>query len=111
MKKLMALAAVLGLAVSSWGLTVQEAPEAQVVPSVGAVVAQEAQFGSWLAPRVWGWGGRRLSRYITYDNFSALTEGAMASIGGTIGGILGSSLSPGVGTIIGAGIGGGLGGW
>ncbi len=111
MKKLMALAAALGLAVSSWGLTVQEAPEAGVAPSVSAVVVQEAQFGSWLAPRVWGWGGHVLAPYIEYDNFGALMEGAMASIGGTIGGILGSSVSPVVGTIVGAGIGGGLGGW
>ncbi len=104
MKKLMALAAVLGLAVSSWGLTVQEAPEAEVAPSASAVVVQEAQYGRWLAPRLWGWGGRRMSRYITYDNFTAITEGAMASIGGTIGAVLGSSAGP-AGTFVGASVG------
>lgn len=46
MKQLIALAAVLGLAVSSWGLTVQAAP---VAPGTTAVLV-EAQAGNYLRP-------------------------------------------------------------
>ena len=46
MKQLIALAAVLGLAVSSWGLTLQAAP---VAPGATAALV-EAQVGNYLRP-------------------------------------------------------------
>ena len=45
MKQFTALAAVLGLAVSSWGLTLQDAP---VAPGATTAVLVEAQVGSHL---------------------------------------------------------------
>lgn len=49
MKKLTALAAVLGLAVSSWGLTPQAAPASQVTLGATAATIVEAQLGHHLA--------------------------------------------------------------
>jgi len=54
MKKLIALAAVLGLAVSSWGLTLQDAP---VAPGATAAVLVEAQVGRHLTRGIM-WGPR-----------------------------------------------------
>ena len=112
MKKLIALAAAAGLAISSWGLTVQDAPEAKLAPVVAVSVVPDAQVGAWMAPRLYAWGSRRFGvhRYIVYDNFGSLMEGSMASIAGAIGSLLGGTLGV-PGALAGAAIGGGLGGF
>lgn len=112
MRKLIALAAAAGLAVSSWGLTVQDTAEANLAPVVAISVVPDAQVGAWVAPRLYDWGSRRfgMQRYIVYDTFGSLMEGSMASIAGTIGTLLGGTLGV-PGALAGAAIGGGLGGF
>ena len=60
MKQFTALAAVLGLAVSSWGLTLQDAPAA---PGTTAAVLVEAQVGSHLTRGLRTHSGGELSIY------------------------------------------------
>ena len=107
MKQLIALAAVLGLAVSSWGLT----PQAQVAPRATAAVVPEAQLGSYLAPRVWSYGKQwGMHRYTTFDNFNAGMQGGFAGLGGILGGIAGGPLGT-FGVIIFGTFGAALGGY
>jgi len=112
MKQLIALAAVLGLAVSSWGLTVQAAPSAHMASGTTASVSLEAQVGAHFAWGLWQYTRRPGAGVIYYDNFGwdGLLGGHLAAIGGTIGGIIGGSVGfavggpPGavIGTMIGA---------
>lgn len=109
MKKLIALAAVLGLAVSSWGLTPQNASNVTATPALGIEVA-EAQIGSYYGPKIW----RRINVYgwVTdesyYPHFQAMVEGAAAALGAFVGGAMGSYFGP-YGTWIGGTMGAGAG--
>jgi len=109
MKQLIALAAVLGLAVSSWGLTPQDAPNVTATPALGVEVA-EAQVGSYYGPKIW----RRMNVYgwVTdqsqFPHFQAMVEGAAAALGAFLGGSIGSTLGP-AGTWAGGTLGAGFG--
>lgn len=91
MKQLIALAAVLGLAVSSWGLTPQATLGAQVTPGITAAIVVEAQVGRHLSQ---GTQGRRtrlggeLSFYATavWDQFLGWYRSAFAAANGPVGG-------------------------
>lgn len=109
MKKLMALAAVLGLAVSSSGSTLAGTPAVETAPSIHLSVLPDAQAGAWAGPRVYRvvvrWGGGRI---ISANTFNAFVEGAAAAAGAAIGATVGSSMGP-VGLIGLTTLGGGLG--
>ena len=84
MKKLIALAAVLGLAVSSWGLTPQVAPEAQMAPGATGVVIAEAQLGAYFGSAIYHIAHRVGVTTIYYDNFGwdGRFGGHLATMGG-----------------------------
>ena len=113
MKQLIALAAVLGLAVSSWGLTPPDVTEAQAAPGITAAIVPEAQVGYHVGRGLANALGRADGHVIHYyDNFGwdGLFGGHLATIAGTIGGLVGGATGfaiggpPGAlaGTIVGA---------
>lgn len=94
MKKLIALAAVLGLAVSSWGLTPQNASNVTATPALGVEVA-EAQMASYYGPMLWRrWNPLQHLNEDTMPHYQAALEGAAAAFGGLIGGAIGSPFGP-----------------
>ena len=109
MKKLIALAAVLGLAFSSWGSTLEGTPAVETAPSVNVSILPDAQVGAWAGPRLYRvvvrWGGGRL---ISGDTFNGFVEGALGAAGAAVGAAAGSGMGP-VGLIGMAALGGGLG--
>ena len=107
MKQLIALAAVLGLAVSSWGLTPQVAPEAQMAPGATGVVIAEAQLGAYFGRAIYHIAHRVGVTTIYYDNFGwdGLFGGHLATMGGTIGAVLGGTIGFAIGGPVGAIIG------
>lgn len=94
MKQLTALAAVLGLAVSSWGLTPPDVAEAQAAPGTTVAVVPEAQVGYHVG-RGLADALRRADGHVIhhYDNFGwdGLFGGHLVMIAGTIGGLIGGA--------------------
>ena len=121
MKKLIALAAILGLAVPAVGAAAPDEPQVRalsahapaaehpaLVPTPGANDAvAEAQAGYYL-------GTFLIGRYALFAEYGgvvqAFTQGFGAGVGGFIGGYIGAHFGGFVGGLAGAGFGAGIGG-
>ena len=109
MRKLIAAAAVVGLAMSSSGFTVQDEPEAGAAIDATGVAALDAQVGRHLERAMYGFVRQHGYTYVVWDNFSY--GGLMGGHLSTIAGNIGASIGRFVGGYGGAAIGRAVGTW
>ena len=107
MRKLIATAAVVGLAVSSSGFTVQDEPEAGAAIGATGVAALDAQVGRHLERAMFGYVWLPHYRRVPYDNFSygGLMGGHLPTIAGQIGASIGRAVGGRAGAAIGRSVG------
>ena len=107
MRKLIAAAAVIGLAVSSWGFTVQAEPEAGAALGATGVAALDAQVGRHLERAMYGFVWHPRYHRVPYDNYSwgGLMGGNLPTIAGQIGAAIGRSLGGHAGAAVGRAVG------
>ena len=107
MRKLIAAAAVIGLAVSSWGFTVQAEPEAGAALGATGVAALDAQVGRHLERAMYRYTLPHGYNYIVWDNFSygGLMGGHLSTIAGNIGAAIGGFVGGYGGAAVGRAVG------
>lgn len=122
MKKLIALAAILGLAVPSIGAAAGDAPDVAdpsthlSAPELGVLAPAHGATGTLAEAQVgYHVGTFLIGRYAVFARHGgvvqAVTQGFFAGAGGFIGGYFGYRYGGLVGGFIGAGIGAGIGGF